>query len=105
MANLVIVCRDIEHSPQRTQPAVLAATASFTGLYIILEKLKAARSFRRIETLLIEVGPLQAGLIRSLRALGVVQKESSEEPDAEPHGRLADYLASKRPEGGDNGAC
>lgn len=88
-------CLDAEigAEPSATKQGLrLAASASFAALYIVREKLPSARTFRRIESLVAELTPLQGALSRSLRALGVA-----------PPRRLARLRASR--EAGSRTTC
>jgi hypothetical protein len=83
---------------------VLSATASFTALYLVLEKLRAARRFKRIEALVAELTPLQGGLLRSLRALGLAAGSGA--PDDLPNDggeTLAEWVARHSATTGSNG--
>jgi len=63
---------EIGPEPSAEQVAlVLSATASFEALYLVRTKLRAARSFKRVEVLVGLLTPLSGSLSRSLRALGM----------------------------------
>jgi len=74
---------------------ILSATASFAALFILKEKLLAARRFRRIETLLGQLTPVQGAFERTLRALDLTPKDAGDDPDARPRGGIAEYLERK----------
>ena len=75
----------------------LAASASFAAIFIVREKLLAARRFKRIETLIEQLTPLQGALARSLRALGVEPSGSNPDPMAALRKIEAEIVAARTP--------
>ena len=68
---------EIGDTPSAAQRGlILSATASFAALHIVREKLLAARRFKRIETLIEQLTPLQGALARTLRALGLASGDA-----------------------------
>ncbi len=79
---------DADLTPQQ-RALVTSATASYTGLCQVLDRLRSARRYRRIAELLAEVTPLQGGLLRCLRALNLTPKDGGEPAPSDVNAELA----------------
>jgi hypothetical protein len=57
---------------------IVSATTSYTALFAVLDRLRTARNAKQIAALIDLLRPLQSGLLRSLRALGITGKEAED---------------------------
>lgn len=78
------------------QGLILAAVTSFTALFIVREKLRAARRFKRIETLIEQLTPLQGALVRTLRALGLQSSDAAASSGDDELGDLLERYGGRR---------